>query len=336
MKQLQGLLAFVEAATTGSLTAAADRLEVTPAAVSKSLARLEEQLGVRLLQRSTRRLSLTAEGAGFLVKARDALRALDDAVADVSQAARTPAGRVRISVGMSFGRRWVLPLLPSLTARYPALSIELDLENRPIDLVAEGFDIGIRGAVVEDSSLVARRVCRLPVVLVASPHYLRQAGVPTRVEELSQHRCAAVRYAGGAPIPWRLRRGNGKRTDFLPDAAIFVSDPEALLDLALAHAGIVQAGLHHALPFLRSGRLKLVMPELHDNGEREIVLHYAHRQFLAPRVRVVVEALLAHLAQAADLHVMPAEVLQYAALAPQSTLRRKTSRSGVETAAAKA
>src|SRR5437868_8668185 len=111
MKQLQGLLAFVEAATTGSLTAAAERLEVTPAAVSKSLAKLEEQLGVRLLNRSTRRLSLTEEGAGFLEKSRIALRALDEAVADVSQAASTPAGRVRISVGVAFGRRCVLPLL---------------------------------------------------------------------------------------------------------------------------------------------------------------------------------------------------------------------------------
>ena len=342
MKQLQGLLAFVEAATTGSLTAAADRLDVTPAAVSKSLAKLEEQLGVRLLQRSTRRISLTDEGSGFLMKARAALRALDDAVADVAQAARTPAGRVRISVGISFGRRWVLPLLPSLTARYSALSIELDLANRPIDLVAEGFDIGIRGAVVEDSSLVARRVCKLPVVLVASPAYLKQAGVPTHIEDLAQHRCAAVRYAGGTPIAWRFRRAGGRRIDFVPEAALSVSDPEALLDLALAHAGIVQAGLHHALPFLRSGRLKLVMPQWHDSGDREIVLHYAHRQFLAPRVRVVVDALLAHLAQAADLHVPVSEVLPYAAQPPAAavaqpaTRRRNTRRSGSDTAGAKA
>jgi DNA-binding transcriptional LysR family regulator len=340
MKQLQGLLAFVEAATTGSLTAAAERLEVTPAAVSKSLARLEEQLGVRLVNRSTRRLALTEEGAGFLAKARLALRALDDAVAEVSQAARTPAGRVRISVGVAFGRRWVLPLLPSLTARHPELSIELDLDNRPVDLVAQGFDIGIRGGPVEDSSLVARRICRLPVVLVASPAYLKQAGVPRTVDDLSHHRCAAVRYSGSTPSPWRLVRANGRRVEFVPEAHLSVSDPEALIDVALAHAGIAQAGLHHALPYLRSGRLKLVMPEWHDPGDREIVLHYPHRQFLAPRVRVVVDALLAHFAQAADLHLMPADVAQYAAVPPAQaqlvSLRRKTSRSGSEAAASKA
>ncbi|HEX6706565.1 MAG TPA: LysR substrate-binding domain-containing protein [Albitalea sp.] len=337
MKQLQGLLAFVEAATTGSLTAAADRLDVTPAAVSKSLARLEERLGVRLLNRSTRRLGLTAEGAGFLAKARLALRALDDAVADVSQAARTPAGRVRISVGAAFGRRWVLPALPALTARYPELAIELDLDNRPVDLVAEGYDIGIRGGFIEDSSLVARRICRLPLALVASPAYLKQAGVPVSVDELAQHRCAVVRFAGSTPSPWRFVRAGGRRVEFMPEAPLSVSDPEAVLDLALAHAGIVQAGLQHALPYLRSGRLKLVMSGQHDPGDREFVLHYPHRQFLAPRVRVVVEALLAHFKELGDLHLMPADVAQYAAASAQpASRRRKTSRSGSEAAGAKA
>lgn len=313
MKQLQGLLAFVEAATTGSLTAAAERLDVTPAAVSKSLARLEEQLGVRLVNRSTRRLALTAEGAGFLAKARLALRALDDAVAEVSQAAQVPAGRVRISVGVAFGRRFVLPVLPELLARHPQLAIELDLDNRPVDLVAEGFDIGIRGGVVDDSSLVARRVCRLPLALVASAVYLKRAGVPRTVDELSRHRCAVARFAGQGPSPWRFVRAGAKRAEFVPDAALSVSDAEALTDLALAHAGIVQVGLHHALPYLRSGRLKLVLADRHDPGNREFVLHYPHRQFLAPRVRVVVDALMAHFAQAADLHLMPGDVLQYAA-----------------------
>jgi DNA-binding transcriptional LysR family regulator len=334
MKQLQGLLAFVEAAATGSLTGAADRLEVTPAAVSKSLARLEEQLGVRLLNRSTRRIALTEEGRGFLASARLALRALDDAVAGVSQAARTPAGRVRISVGFAFGRRWVLPALPALTARHPELAIEVDLDNRPVDLVAEGYDIGIRGAVIEDSSLVARRICKLPVVLVATPAYLKQAGVPRRMEDLAAHRCAAVRYPGRPATPWRFVRPGGKRVDITPEAALSVSDPEALVDLALAHAGIVQTGLHHVLPYLRSGRLKLVLHGQHDSGAREVVLHYAHRQFLAPRVRVVVDALLAHFGAAPDLHLTVDDMAACAADAgtQPASRRRKTRRSGSDAA----
>jgi DNA-binding transcriptional LysR family regulator len=313
MKNLQGLLAFVEAATAGSLVAAAERLDVTPAAVSKNLARLEQQLGVRLLQRSTRRLAPTAEGALFLDKARAVLRGLDEAVAEVSQAASTPAGRVRISVGMAFGRRWVLPQLPALAAAHPALSIEVDLDNRPVDLVAAGFDIGIRGGFVEDSSLIARRVCALPVGLFASPGYLRRAGVPGSVQELAAHRCAAVRFASGTVQTWRF--GSGRRAqEITPAATVLISDPEATLDLALADAGIVQAGVHHALPYLRSGRLKLLLPGVHDAGTREVVLHYPHRQYLAPRVRVVVDALLAHFAASADLHLTVADV---AAALPQ-------------------
>jgi DNA-binding transcriptional LysR family regulator len=315
MKNLQGLIAFVEAAAGGSLSAAAQKLEVTPAAVSKNLARLEAQLGVRLFNRSTRRIVLTSEGTGFLAKARDALGLLDEAVAEVSQGSRAPAGRVRLSVSMAFGRRWVLPLLPSLASAHPQLTVEVDLDNRPVDLVAEGFDIGIRGGVIEDRSLVARRICALPVVLVASPGYLRRHGVPTGVEDLTQHDAVAVRFANGKVSTWRF--GSGRRAvELAPPARIFTSDPESTIDLALADAGIAQAGLHHALPYLRSGRLRLLMAGLHDPGPREVVLHYPHRQHLAPRVRVVVDALLTHFQGASDLHLGVAEAAAISAALP--------------------
>jgi len=350
MKQLQGLLAFVEAASAGSLAAAADRLELTPAAVSKSLGKLEAQLGVRLLQRSTRRLALTAEGERFLEKARHALRALDEAVADVTQSATEASGRVRISVGYAMGRDWVLPLLPALSREHPGLTIELDLDNRPADLVAEGYDIGIRGGFIEDSSLVARRICGLPLALLASPGYLKRAGVPRTVDELTTHDCVAVRFAGSTPSPWRFRSASGgrgaRRIEIQPQPRLAVSDPAAVLDLALAGAGIVQAGLHHALPFLRSGRLKLLLVDQHDPGEREVVLHYPHRRYLAPRVRVVVDTLLAQLGPPSDLHmtvrdllaeVPDAEALAGATLPPvQPALRRKTKRSASDASASKA
>lgn len=311
MKNLPGLLAFLETAASGSLTQAAERLDLTPAAVSKSLARLEAQLGVRLLNRSTRRVALTAEGAAFRAKAGAALRALDEALAEVSQAAAEPAGRVRISVGAAFGRRWVLPLLPAITAAHPQLSVEVDLDNRPVDLAAAGFDIGIRGGFIEDSSLVARRICALPVALFASPGYLARAGVPATPDDLAGHRTATVRHANGSVAGWRFRGGRGRAArELMPPAALLVSDPEAVLDLALAGAGIVQAGLHHALPYLRSGRLKLLLPQEHEPGTREVVLHYPHRQFLAPRVRVVVDALMRGFASQPDLHATVAGVAE--------------------------
>jgi DNA-binding transcriptional LysR family regulator len=309
MKNLQGLLAFVETAASGSLTAASLRLNLSPAAVSKSVAKLEQQLGVRLFNRSTRRLAITQEGQRFLDDARAALRLLDQAVADVTQSAPTPAGRVRISVGIGFGKRWVLPALPAITSKHPQLAIDVDLDNRPVDLVADGYDIGIRGGVIEDSSLIARRVCALPMVLVASPGYLRRAGVPAAPDDLRTHRCAGVRFASGQAAVWRFAPSRGRPIEIAPQAALTTNDPESLIDLALADAGIVQAVLHHALPHLRRGSLKLLLPGVHDPGRRETVLHYPHRQYLAPRVRVVVDALLAHLAAAPDLQCTVAQVL---------------------------
>lgn len=309
MKQLQGLLAFIEVADAGSLSAAARRLGVTAAAVSKNLLKLEIQLGVRLIQRSTRRLRLTAEGAGFLERARGALRALDEAVADVSQSAAEPAGRVRISVGISFGRHWVLPALPALVDAHPRLEIDVDLDNRPVDLVAEGYDIGIRGAPLAASSLVARRICALPVALVASPAYLRRAGVPASADDLAGHRCVQLHLADGSVAGWVFRQGaQRRRVTLQPHAGIAVNDSEASIDVALAGGGIAQAGLYHALPYLRSGRLRLVLAESHDAGAREFALHYPHRRYLAPRVRVVVDALLAHFGAAGDLHLTPADL----------------------------
>jgi DNA-binding transcriptional LysR family regulator len=309
MKQLQGLLAFIEVADAGSLAEAARRLDVTPAAVSKNLLKLEAELGVRLMQRNTRTLRLTPEGERFLDKGRAAVRALNEAVSDVSQSAATASGKVRISVGTAFGRQWVLPALPAMVQAHPQLNIEVDLDNHAVDLVAGGYDIGIRGGVIENSSLVARRVCALPLVLVASPAYLKRMGVPLSPADLAQHRCVQMRFSDGSLSTWRFRAA-GRRLGAAvqPQAAILVNDAEAVVHLALADGGIAQVGLFHALPCLRSGRLKLVLGDSHDASAREFVLHYPHRLYLAPRVRVVVDALLAHFKASPDLHLRPADL----------------------------
>lgn len=312
MRNLQGLLSFVESARAGGLSAAARKLDLTPAAVSKNVLRLEEDLGVRLFNRSTRHLRLTTEGEAFFLRAESVLRALDEAVAEVSHAAGSPAGRVRISVGASFGRRWVMPALPALLAAHPRLQIEVDLENRPVDLVAEGFDIAIRGGFIRDSSLIARRICALPVVLVASPEYLARHGVPRDPEALSGHECVVMRFASGPPASWQFRVG-GEAVEYLPPARLQVNEPEAAVDLALAGVGIIQAGLHHVAPYLRAGRLKVLLADQHQPGTREIVLHYPHREYLAPRVRTTVDHLLEHFAAAENLHLSVVDARAWAA-----------------------
>lgn len=310
MKNLQGLLSFLESSSTGSFTLAAAQLGLTPAAVSKNVLKLEAELGVRLFNRSTRRIRLTTEGEVFALQAREALRALDDAVAQVAQGQAEPSGRVRISVGSSFGRRYVLPVLPDLLRRHPLLQVEVSLDNRTADLVGEGFDIGIRGGVVRDSSLVARRIAQLPLVLVASPDYLARRGVPASQADLASHDLLVTRFASGAVSNWRFRVGGpgGQALDWAPPARLQASDPEALVDLAITGAGVLQVALHHVVTALRAGQLKLLLGRIHDADAREIVLHYPHRQFLSPRVRVVVEALLAHFASASDLHLCPPDL----------------------------
>lgn len=329
MKNLQGLVSFIEAAGAGSFTAAAQRLDLSPAAVSKNVARLEAELQVRLFQRTTRRLTLTGEGEAFLASAAPALADLDAAVGAMAQRRDEPVGRVRISVGVSFGRRYVMPLLPRLLAAYPRLMVELSLDNRSIDLVAEGFDIGIRGGFVHDASWVARRVCRLPMVLVASPAYLAAHGLPDTPQALAAHQLLGVRFAGGQVSPWRFRKPGGRTLQTIePAARLWCSDPESLVDLALAGNGICQTGLHHVLPHLQAGRLKLLLHDQHHADDREIVLHYPHRRFLSPRVRVVVDALLAQLRAQPELHWQP-DALPAAwcagaspAAKPQSSRRR--------------
>ena len=319
MKQLQGVLSFIEVADAGSLAEASRRLDVTPAAVSKNLLKLEAELGVRLLQRNTRSLRLTPEGERFLDKARTAVRTLNEAVAEVSQSATTASGKVRLSVGVAFGKHWVLPALPAIAKAHPQLNIEVDLDNQHVDLVAAGYDIGIRGGVIDNSSLVARRISALPLVLVASPAYLKRAGVPQSPADLAQHRSVQMRFSDGALSIWRFRvPGRSTVATVEPQPSILVNDSEGLLPLVLADGGIAQVGLYIALPYLRSGRLKLVLGGVHDASAREFVLHYAHRRYLAPRVRVVVDALLAHFKAATDLHLKPTDLpAPFHAAAPQ-------------------
>ena len=302
VRNIQGLVSFVEAALSGSFTAAAARLDVTPAAVGKNVMRLERELGIRLFNRSTRKLRLTTEGEAFLEEAGQALRRLDDAVENIKGAGQQPSGRVRISCGISLGRTFVMPVLPKIARRYPEVQLELQLENRLVDMVAEGVDIAVRGGMMADSTLVARRICALQSVLVASPAYLRKHGVPQSPAELPQHRVLGLRFASGEIAPWRFRRPSGRGfTEWEPAAQIWTSDPDAYLELAAAGEGICQAGLPHAAPLLRSGRLKLVLHGQYDTGQRQMVLCYPHRQLLSKRVRVVADALWQELSTQPDL-----------------------------------
>ncbi|APA90625.1 LysR family transcriptional regulator (plasmid) [Paraburkholderia sprentiae WSM5005] len=304
-QRVRAIISLAQAVDAGSFAAAGRLLGVTSAAVSKNVAGLEKALGVRLMNRTTRNLKLTEEGEAFLRQARVALEALDAAIDTVAVQRAAPSGRVRISTSSAFGRNHVLPALPALLARHPHLSIEVDFDDRVIDIVRDGYDIAVRGGNIPDSALVTRPICRLNAVLVASPEYLARHGAPRAPEALQAHRLIARRFLSGHVAPWNFKADDGSITTLDPGnkAMLTLSAPESLVQAACDGVGIAEVGVHLALDHLRSGSLKIVLHEFHQPGTYEMVMQYPHRALMAPRVQVTLKHLLEALTADKKLHL---------------------------------
>ncbi len=312
-QRVRSILSFVQAADVGSFAAAARSMGISSAAVSKNIASLEQALGVRLMNRTTRTLSLTDEGTAFLKQARVALEALDSAVDSIAAQRGETSGHVRISTSAAFGRDQLIPALPELLMRYPALSVEIDFDDRVIDLVGDGYDLAIRGGHIADSALVSRPICHMNLVLVASPEYLEREGVPRTPQELKQHKLIVRRFLGGKFSLWNFRAADGSITTLdIETAALTLSAPEALAQAACLGMGIAQVGIHHAWKHLVSGKLKVVLLGLHDSGSYELVMQFPHRALMAPRVRATIDHLLEVFSQDETLHVPLNSLNRYA------------------------
>ena len=292
-KNWPGFLAAVRVADAGSFTGAARQLNLTPAAIGKSIAALESRLGVRLFNRTTRQLWLTPEGERVVERARAALQALDDAGA-VANPDADISGLVRISCGAGYGRQFVLPVIARIQGKHPQLRIELNLSDQIVDLVKEGFDIGIRGGSEPPQGMVARRVSKMTTVLVASPAYLLAYGTPQDWTELANHRRIGIRYATGRVSQWHFKVGSKTHT-FDEKPTLLLTAPEIVVDAALLDQGIAQLAQHHALVALRSGSLVPLLQQQHVSKPFDISIFYPHRNGLAPRVRVVVDMLVSAL-----------------------------------------
>lgn len=289
MEHLRGTLAFVTAAKYGSFTLAARALDLSPQAVATSIARLETALGARLFNRTTRSIALTEEGHAFLTRAEIGLAALEDAAQSVRDKEKSPAGVVRVTAGAAFGRRYLIPILPGFQKRFPDVRLDVSFDDRKVDLVRDGFDVAMRGGSIADSSLITRRICALSSVTIASPAYLKKYGVPRVPDDLHAHRIIMLRFASGLSMPWEFRV-KGKLLTF--DAAaptLTLSDTELVVDAAAAGMGITRAALHFAWPHLVAGRLKVVLNAFNEPGAREIVIHYPHREHVAPRIKAFVD-----------------------------------------------
>jgi DNA-binding transcriptional LysR family regulator len=262
---LEQLAAFVAVADTGSFTSAAKKLGRDASIISRRVSQLEEQLGVSLLSRTTRRVALTEVGARYYVRVQGILEDLSNASREASDVAASPQGLLRISVPATFGRQWIAPLLPQFLNRHPQIRIDARFSDRYVDVVAEGFDIAIRVGRLGDSSLKARKIATFRNLLVAAPRYIAARGKPRTPEDLKNHDC--IGFTGYAGWPdWPLVKA-GKRKTIRPLGPLIADNSEVVLAAAIAGVGITFTADWLAGPAIREGKLVEVLPGWGGKGE---------------------------------------------------------------------
>jgi DNA-binding transcriptional LysR family regulator len=309
MKSIRGVVGFVRTVEAGSFAGAAKKLGITPVAVSKNVQRLERHLGVRLLQRSTRKLSLTEEGRLYYERCTGPLRDLENAQSAIAEKGRSPSGTLRVTSLSPFGRTYVLPLIPAFSRRYPAIELELHLDDAVSDMIAGGYDVGIRAGEARDGTMVMREVAPLHFVVCGAPSYLADRGIPSTTADLSKHNCHRLRGRGPAArsINWLL--GPGKLAVSPSVRGNFLAyDITTLVTAAVHGQGLVFAPLPLVLPLFRAGALRPVLPDSVAQPAR-IFIHYVSRKQLSARVKVFVNFMLERLRSNPDLTSDPQVLL---------------------------
>jgi len=289
MEALNLLESFVLAAESGSFSAAARRLGLTPAAVSKNVARLEAHLGLRLFQRSTRQLTLTLGGERFLRQVSDPYAALRDAFANASEDESRPAGVLKVSMAVAFGREYLVPLLGEFLERYPAIVPDWRFENRTADLIADGIDVAIGGGIELTEGVVARELAPVHIVATASPAFMAGRKMPRHPSELSEMDGVVRRSASSGRLRyWTLRNQIGEQALAEPRMRAIFDDPEAMAHAAMQGLGVALLPMAHAAPLLQRGALVRLLPGwCADSGA--LSLYYPNRKLLPSRTRVFVD-----------------------------------------------
>lgn len=259
LERLTGLIAFARTASLGSYSAAARSLSVSPSAVSKSVRRLEDQLGIGLFTRTTRSIALTTEGQELHQRALRLIEAAEEIEQTASSLRSEPVGRLRIAAPLPLGIHVIAPALPRFRARYPDVVIDLRLSDRIVDLVEDGIDIAVRIGELADSRLLSRKLAVQRLCCYAAPAYLAARGQPQRPADLEHHDTVALRYqSSGLLMPWPFQTGE-RITEIQPDAAITVDASDALIQTLLAGAGIGMTSTLLAEPHVARGTLISVL-----------------------------------------------------------------------------
>ena len=290
MDNLEGLPVFVRTVREGSFSGAARALDLTPSAVSKQIGRLEDRLTVRLFNRTTRRLSLTEEGAAFYDRASRILADLEDAAAAVSNLRSTPRGRLRVTMPTGYGVIHLLPVLPRFFARYPEVMLEVDLNDRFVNMIEEGFDVALRIGELEDSSLIGRRVAANRRVIAAAPAYLADHPAPQSPDDLKQHNCLVYTYRAQRH-DWHVVDEADVESVVTVSGNLETNNPMMLRSAALAGLGVVFLPLWLIGPDLKAGNLVRLLPDFHwpDSAIQAV---YPPGRHLSARVRCFVDFLV--------------------------------------------
>ncbi|MDM0114775.1 LysR family transcriptional regulator [Variovorax sp. J22R133] len=290
MDTFSDLAFFTLVIKLGTLAAAAQQMGVTPPSVSKRLAALEARLGVRLLNRTTRRISLTPEGETYVSEGARVLAEMDELERRVAGAKAVPRGQIKLSATLGFGRRHVAPALSKFARAYPEVEVQLSLTERPVNLVEQGFDASIRFGELPDARLTARLMARNKRILCAAPAYLRRAGEPTLPGELQRHHCLFIRESDDTYGTWHLRSGSRHETVKVR-GPLSSNDGDCALSWALEGHGILMRSLWDAAPYLRSGRLRPVLPDW-SLPNADIYLLFPNKGNMSAKTRVFVDFML--------------------------------------------
>ncbi|MFM0207217.1 LysR family transcriptional regulator [Paraburkholderia sediminicola] len=289
METLANLESFVRSAETGGFSAAARRLGLTPAAVSRNVALLERNLGVRLFQRSTRKLTLTEAGERFLVEIGGNLDALQSAIASVSTDRGEPAGVLKVSMAPTFGITYVMPLLPAFLARYPMIRPDWHFENRQVDLIAEGYDAALGGGFDLAPGVVSRALAPAHLVAVASPAYMAGRVLPADPGDLAELDGIVMRASRTGRVRHRTMRNTaGGEMPARLGETIIVNDPAAMREAAILGLGVALLSVSDVLASVERGELVRLLPRWYADAGA-ISIYYATRALLPAKTRVFVD-----------------------------------------------
>ena len=273
----------------GSLSAVAREFDVTPSAASKWLAQLEQRLGVRLIHRTTRRLSLTGEGEAYLLGSRRILAEINDLEQAVSSTRNAPKGLLKINATLGFGRSYIAPIISRFAKAYPDLEVQLLLTDRPMSLTEEAIDIGIRFGEPPDARVIAKKIASNRRRIFAAPSYIKAHGRPLTPNDLTTHNCLILRQDDSAYGLWRFSKG--KKTQAIKvRGSMSSNDGEVVLNWALDGHGVLMRSEWDAARFLRSGRLEVILED-YELPSADIYAVYSQKQNLAAKIKVFIEFL---------------------------------------------